>query len=164
MVYVGKVPNMAEEKMGSTSSISKRWPGTIGLWRRIRMTPENICLNKRWGNILLPWEKDLASLKQGLRILILMPQIINGKANILCGCKETNYNNWKYLRLMRFLSLVVEFRCYLPFSCTLGFAVKFTLKIRFVQPSHHRMTDVAKCYRQISALEIERRGLISMEP
>lgn len=64
---------------------------------------------------------------------------------------------------MRFLSLVVEFRCYLPFSCTLGFAVKF-IKIRFVQPSHPRMTDVAKCYRQISALEIERRGLISMEP
>lgn len=30
----------------------------------------------------LPWEKNLESLKWGLRILILMPQIINGKAII----------------------------------------------------------------------------------
>ena len=64
---------------------------------------------------------------------------------------------------MRFLSLVVEFKCYLSFSCTFGFTVKF-IKIRFVQPSYPRMTDVAKCYRQISALEVETKGLISLEP
>uniref|UniRef100_A0A4W2I1C9 Uncharacterized protein n=1 Tax=Bos indicus x Bos taurus TaxID=30522 RepID=A0A4W2I1C9_BOBOX len=32
----------------------------------------------------LPWETNLASLKQGLRILILMPQIMNGKAITFC--------------------------------------------------------------------------------
>lgn len=64
---------------------------------------------------------------------------------------------------MRFLSLVVEFRCYLPFSCTFGFAVKL-IKIRFVQPTYSRMTDVTKCCRQVSALEIETSVLISLEP
>ena len=34
----------------------------------------------------LTWEKNLESLKQGLRILILVPQIINGKT-IITFCK-----------------------------------------------------------------------------
>lgn len=34
----------------------------------------------------LTWEKNLESLKQGLRILILVPQIING-TTIITSCK-----------------------------------------------------------------------------
>lgn len=96
----GKVPNMAQEVMGSTASISKGNLAELDLQEHLDDSKESISLDRRWGKEVfsLTWEKNLKSLKQGLRILILMPTNNKWKRPLSHSVRSSRHklHFWKY--------------------------------------------------------------------
>ena len=105
----------------STLSISKGYLEEVDFGEAIWMALESLPWDRRWGKegispllrtrIWNPWSRDWES-----GILILMPQIINGK-DIIMYCEVLQRQmvllNIRF-RFMAFLWLVVVFRYYLP--------------------------------------------------